>query len=452
MKRKAQGGVIVITLAILLYLGILAGGGIVDYVSGAVTMTDDMSIAQAEGTYVSYSITYPVASYPEEYYSGNTSRVKNMAYIIYDEQRQTFVKVVVSHRDTNGLDRLLRAVNMSDGTKEAWGDQLEKELRPVALEGTFAPVGSADAVEAIIDVLESDAFEASEEIRAMACAQSDWYVLENGYIRGIDTGNIKFCLVIMGINIVLLLIALIALLKKGPDKDSLSESIGGASARFFLGQLSWLESWCRDVGASRMQTAGLGMVLIPAALTALGFWVGYDLTYVLTCHLVVGLGIGEMIAVSMLFGVRMTCDAYKLLQKYDKSFQKLYPDQLERERVAQNLLEADNTWRVQELTREECIGAVLGDRFWMVLKGTKNVHVVDVNRIGKMYSETVSGQVRSGKVHYHYTNYVVYFFYQGDEGKKHPNVELVFHTEDASGQFMTLARKRLGDRAGAIIG
>lgn len=452
MKKKSQLSVVILTLAVILFLGIAAGGRIKDLLAGAVPLADDMTFEQARDTYITYDVTHPVVSYPEEYYSGDPGRIRRMAYIIYDEGRQAFLKIVVSEQNTGSFDRLLRAANMSDEVKESWGEQLDSQLKPVSITGSIISIEDADAMDAVLDALMSPDFQGTEALRTAALAQSVWwYVLEDGYIQSLPTWHLWVCIVVIGINVLFLLIALISLLRKGVNEDFLSKDHGTYTTQFFKRQLSWLEPWCKKGLAKRTRTAFLVMLAVTAALTGVGFYVGYSSIEVLTCHLPLGLGIGELYGLPLLLGVGLAFNPYKILKNISKSFEKLYPVQSDRETIAQDLMEADDSWVIREQGKEESLCAVLGGRYWVVLSGAGSVTVVDGSRVGKMYSETVSGQVRTGKVRYNYTSYVIYIFYQGDEEKKHANVQFAFNSEGASGHFMALARKRLGDRAQTVM-
>ncbi|MDE7478091.1 MAG: hypothetical protein K2M91_09100 [Lachnospiraceae bacterium] len=451
MKRKSQISVIILSLAVILFLGIVAGGRIMAWKAGASEMTDDMSFEQSKNSYISYYVTHPVVSYPEEYYSGDSNRVKRMTYITYDEERQAFLKVVVSDRNTSSLNRLLRAANMSDEVKKSWGDKLESELAPALVTGTLAPIEDTEAMDILMDALTGTDYKGTEEIRIIALNQSDWYMLEDGYIQGIPISNLRICTYVIGMTFLLLLIAVIVLLRKGEDTISLSESFGSTFAQFLTRQLVWIESWCKKENTRWIRMAVMTMVGVPAALTVLGIYVGGSVLEVITCHLAIGLGITELVGFSILLR-SLSLNPNRILQNYGKSFEKLYPNQQERETIAQNLLETDTSWTVLEQWKELYTCAILGERYWIILSGTnKNIIVIDKNRIGKMYSKTVSARVRSGNVWYNYTNYVVYIHYQGDEEKKHANIEWFFNSEDASGHFMLLARKRLGDQAQTVM-
>ena len=449
MKKKSQLSVVVLTLAVILFLGIVAGGRIKNLLAKAVPLADDTTFEQAKGTYITYDVTHPVVSYPEEYYSGDPDRIRRMAYIIYDEGRQAFLKIVVSEQNTGSFDRLLRAANMSDDVKESWGEQLDSQLGPATVTGSITPVG--DGMDTLFDALMGPDFQGTEELRMAAAAQSVWYVLEDGYIQSLPTWHLWVCIIVIGINLLFLLIALISLLRKGVNEDFLSKDHGAYTTQFLKRQLSWLEPWCKKGLARRTRTAFLVMLVVAAALTGVGFYVGYSSLEVLTCHLPLGLGIGELYGLPLLLGVGLAFNPYKILKNISKSFEKLYPVPSDRETIAQDLMEADDSWVIREQGKEEYLCAALGERYWIVLSGTGRVTLVDGSRVGKMYSETVSGQVRTGKVRYNYTSYVIYIFYQGDEEKKHANVQFAFNSEGASGHFMALARKRLGDRAQTVM-
>lgn len=451
MKRKSQISVVILTLAVILFFGIIAGGRMMCLIAGASEITGDTSLKQAENTYISYPVTHPVASYPEEYYSGDPDRVRRMAYLIYDEERQTFLKIVVSEQNTGDFDRLLRSANMSEEVKESWDDQLDSQLTPATITGSLSQIEDADAMNTLFDTVMGADFQGTEEIRMAAVAQSSWYVLEDGYIQGLPTWHLIICLVVVGLNLLFLLIALMALIRKGPGKNFLPEDSGSSTALFLKSQLSWLEPWCKKGSARRIRTAFLVVIGVPVALTVLGFYVGGTPLEIMTCHLALGLGLGEFYSVPLLLGVGLAFEPYKILKNYAGAFEKLYPIQSERETIFQNLLEADDSWYVREQGKEDCTCAVLGERYWTVLGGTGSVTLIDSSRIGKMYSETVSGQIRTGKVRYNYISYVIYIHYQGDEEKKHASIQFAFHSEGASGHFLTLARKRLGDRSQAVM-
>ena len=451
MKRTAQISVVVITLSVILLMSIAAGEGILKILAGPSPLSDNMSFEQAEGSYLSCQVTYPVASYPDEYYTGDPGRVKRKAYIVYDEGRQAFFKIIVSKEASNDLDRLLRAANMSEQTKEAWGDDLESQLKPVTVSGSFTLIESSDAITALSESLTNTNFKGTEAQRAEALAQSSWYVLDCGFIRGVSTWEYRLCMVVIGINLLFLLIALICLLPKRAGKDFLSKNPGSPVTLFLKKQLPWLSDWCKKGGLHQFRTAFLIMFLMAAGLTAIGFYLKYTVFYIIIVHLSLGLLIGQIFGLPFLLGIGVTFNPDRLLKCYSKAFEKLYPVQTEREAIAQNLLEADDSWVVREQGKETCACATLGERYWIIFHESGQIVLADSSRAERMYSKTEIMHFRTGKVRHTYTSHTVYVYYQEEEEQTSARNAFVFKSEGAAGQFMNLARKRLGDRAQTVI-
>ena len=147
----------------------------------------------------------------------------------------------------------------------------------------------------------------------------------------------------------------------------------------------------------------------------------------------------------------MTFNPDRLLKCYSKAFEKLYPVQTEREAIAQNLLEADDSWVVREQGKETCACATLGERYWIIFHESGQIVLADSSRAERMYSKTEIMHFRTGKVRHTYTSHTVYVYYQEEEEQTSARNAFVFKSEGAAGQFMNLARKRLGDRAQTVI-
>lgn len=451
MKRTAQITVVAITLAVILLLGIVAGEGILKVLSGPSLLSADMSFEEAAGGYLSYEVTYPVASYPDEYYTGEPGRLKREAYIVYDEERQTFLKLIVSKEQSNALDRLLRAANMSEQTKEAWGDKLEAELKPVTITGSLALIESPDSMKAISETLTNTNFKGTEEQSMAALAQSDWYVLECGFIRGVPTGDYRLCMVVIGMNLLFLLIALICLLPKKSKKDFLSKNPGSPFTLLLKTQFPWLSAWCKKKGMHQYCMALLIMFGAAGGLTAVGFYQKCAIFYIIAFHLPLGLLISQIFGLPFLLGIGVTFNPDRLMNCYGKTFEALYPIQTEGDAIAKNLLEADDSWVVREQYKETCACAILGERYWIALYGSGQIGLADGSRVGKMYSKTETLRFRTGKIRHTYTTYVVYIYYQGEEDQKHASSQFAFKSKSAADHFMALAEKRLGDRAQAVM-
>ena len=451
MKRTAQITVVAITLAVILLLGIVTGEGILKVLSGPSLLSADMSFEEEAGGYLSYEVTYPVASYPDEYYTGDPGRVKREAYIVYDEERQTFLKLIVSKEQSNALDRLLRAANMSEQTKEAWGDKLEAELKPVTVTGSLALIESPDAMKALSETLTNTNFKGTEEQSMAALAQSDWYVLECGFIRGVPTGDYRLCMVVIGMNLLFLLVALICLLPKKSKKDFLSKNPGSPFTLLLKTQLPWLSAWCKKKGMHQYCMALLIMFGTAGGLTAVGFYQKCAIFYIIAFHLPLGLLISQIFGLPFLLGIGVTFNPDRLMNCYGKAFETLYPIQTEGDAIAKNLLEADDSWIVREQYKETCACAILGERYWIIFHESGNIVLVDSSRAERMYAKTEIMHFRTGKVRHTYTSHIVYVYYQGEEKQTSAGNAFVFKSEGSAKQFMSLARKRLGERAQTVI-
>lgn len=441
MNRTPKISVVVIALAVLVFLGVLTGRPMLDLISGSTELTTDMTLEQAENTYVSYDVTHPVTTYVEEYFSGDPDRVNLTAYVVYDEERQTFVKVVVSSRDNSRMSSLLQKAGMSPSENAS-------SVKPVTVKGTLTPLTDPAAIDTLLESMYNSDSKSTEEMDASAAAQSGWYELRNGYVDGIPTWEIWIAVVVTGMNLLFLLLAVILLLGKGVNPDFLNNRYMG---EFLRKQLPWLEPWCQKRSARQIRTA---CIILPGAIIAafaLGTATGRDISDTLTALVPLFLGIGEFMSLTMLLSTGASFNPYKLLKSYCKEFEALYPVQSERETVIQDLLKADNSWMVHEEGKEECSHGILGSRYWIIFRWSGHLNLVDSSRIGKMYSEVDSGQIRTGKVRYNYVHYMICIHDLGNEEKKRPDRELLWGSETASGHFMTLARKRLGDRAQTII-
>ena len=88
---------------------------------------------------------------------------------------------------------------------------------------------------------------------------------------------------------------------------------------------------------------------------------------------------------------------------------------------------------------------VVGSRYWVALSWNGQATVIDSERLDKIETATISGQVRSGKVRVSYVSYVARFYYRNATPKKTFDKALSFNWEDSLGLFMVLVRKRVGD-------
>lgn len=449
MKKQIYLGLAIFTLAVAVFFGVSTGKQFLSLLSGPAPAADGVSLEQMEGQYITYQVAHPVASFVEEYYSGDEDRASKIAYVIYDEGRQAFFKLVVPERHKGAVNRLMQAVNRSPELKKSWGDRQADEERPVEVAGTLMPLEDPAALRQIGEALAGGDSYSTEEMNELASSQNGWYVLEDRTVAGIPVIDLWLCAVAAGVSILTFLICL--LLAGKSDAPAKNDPAGSAAGQFLQKQQEWIIPWCEKGRGRQNVMAVLFLAGAIAALTALGIFVGYSVQEVMTRHLPIGVLIGELSALALAAGSGSTFHPGKVLKRCRKGLERAIPGQADQERVARELLDTPQEWSVLESGKEEIRYGILGEHYWMVLTGKGAVSVVDAGRIGKMTSETMSGQIRSGKVRMNYTYYTIQITYTDSQKKKGADVIINFDTENAAGRFMMLARKRLGDRAADVI-
>lgn len=422
MNKTIRAGIAVLTAIITVFFAVLTGGEFLKMAAGAVDAEDYLTLEELDNRYITYNMTGSIASYAEEYYSGDPSRVSKIAYIVYDEELQTVFKIVIPERKKSK-----KAVNVS-GSLMLFTDTAE--------------IGRIQEV--LQDALTGD----DEEIINLAMTQTKWYVLEDGYVGGFSAANLWICAVVIILNIVFFLICLFSLVRQ--SKDSFVS--GGSSVEKLLSrQRTWLEPWCEAGRKSRSLQGILWIIGATAVLTALGFIVGASTMDVLTMHLPIGLCIGELCGLPLLLGTGRAFSPDKILKLYQNNLGKEVPQGTDLDALAEELLEAEAQWSVTEKRKEKIRYAILGERYWIVFCEGGLVRVVDSEQTAQIKSEEVSGQVRNGKFRMNYIYYAVNIKYRNSDKKKDWDVMISFDSEDTAGHFMQLARKRLGDRALEVI-
>lgn len=445
--KKMYSGIAAFALLTVIFLGVAAGGPFLQMIAGPQTEMADQSFEQMEGNYITYEVTHPVVSFAEEYYSGDPGRVSKVAYVAYDETRQAFIKIVVPERKSSELDDLLRAVNRSEELKAQWGDEQAEAERPVPVSGSLMAIADQSEVQTILEAMsDSDSF-LIPEMNVLAMGQKGWYVLEEDSISGIKVTNLWICAVTGGVALFVALLCLLLLRKKA---DKAAGGYGSAWERLLEKQRVWLEPWCAQGCRRRIWQGFLILAGAPAGMAALGIAVGADIKSVLTCHLPIGLAVGELCGLMLAAGGGAFAPD-KIIRILNKNMDRLALPQAEQEALAEELLETDVQWSVFEKGKEEISYGILGERFWIVFSGKGILTVMDSHRIEKMETETVSGQIRVGKVRTYYHYYSIRAFYRDSPRKKDCDVFVNFNAENTAEQFMALARRRLGERAEEVI-
>lgn len=422
MKKQIVAGIAVLAVIVAVFYAVLTGSKFLEMAAGAMNAGDNLTLEEMENRYITYSVADPIVTYAEEYYSGDKSRVSKWAYIIYDEKRQTFLKIVIPER--------------------------RKSKKSIDVSGSLMLFTDTAEIRRIQGDLQEEIQEDDKEILNIALSQTKWYVLEDGYVGGISKANLWICAAVIFLNIIFFIICLFSLLQK----DNGSYDSGSSSLEQLLNrQRIWLEPWCEAGRKSRCLQGVLWIFGAAVVMTALGFGVGCSTMYVLTLHLPIGLCIGELCGVTLMLGVVKTFNPDKLLKAYQKNLGKEVPQGTDLDALSEDLLGAEARWTVMEKRKERIRYGILGERYWIIFGEGGFVRVLDSEQVAQMKSEEISGQIRSGRVRTNYVYYAVNVKYRNSDKKKGWDTSFSFNSEEAAGHFMALVRERLGDRALEVI-
>ena len=134
------------------------------------------------------------------------------------------------------------------------------------------------------------------------------------------------------------------------------------------------------------------------------------------------------------------------MKKIAKNIDRALPSREAREEFAEDILKAGKEWTFREKRKDSMQQGVVGSRYWVSMGWNGLVTIVDSQRLDRIETATISGQIRSGKVRIRYVSYVVRFFEKSAAPKKNCDKVISFQSKDAEGLFMVLVRKRVGDR------
>lgn len=462
---------IVITLCVLgaaVALCLTAGPQVPKLLAGPEALAPGEAFRQAEGEYISYEAAYPVASYEEEYYSGDPDRVRTRGYVVYDEQRREFVYVIISTEDGKGLGDLMWNLKLMAQLRES------KDMSPVPVEGVLEPMGETEK-EHVIAALEDseilslyedygdpqetqgyyDAYFSDSYGRTLAAMgeelaqgrqQADWYVIRAGRINGYAIHEIWISLLAAALSLLIFAVRVIGMLTGGRSKAGRRTPDHANKAEELLeAQREWVEEWC-DFSLNRVRRmAYLTAFGCVALFMALGLWVNPTLQQTLVFHLPLGLLLGEAAAALLWVAQKGQSKPDKIMKKLKKNLEKNLPSPAEQEDAAEDILSAGAEWRFGEKVKDSMLQGTVGSRYWVSFSWNGMVTVVDSQRLGEIETVTISGQVRSGKVRISYRSYGVRFYYGSASPKKTCDASMGFQLQDTQGYFMVLVRKRVGD-------
>lgn len=465
MKKLLSIVVTLCALAGAVFFWMLGGAQWLKMKAGAETLGADEEFSQAEGKYISYEAAYPVASRVEEYYSGDPDRVRSTGYVVYDAERQAFLYVIVSDRDTGRLSNLMWNLKLTSEMRAAKDmepgeiDGSLERMEPEAVEAALEALADSEIVSLYSSVQSSDgnykaycsdeygkAMEAMCKVLEQGATQTEWYSIEYGNINGMASSDAVICILAAGLSLLIFVFRLIGLFTGGrKSSDSKLSDSASKLDRFFAAQRDWVEEWC-DYSMNRGRRLGylslLGSVVI---FLAIGILVKVPTQKLLVFYLPLGVLLGEIVGLMFWFGQKSQSKPAKLMKRLRKNLCKELPSAAEQEDFAEDMLNTGSEWRFREKTKESLQEGVVGSRYWVSLLWNGRTTVIDSEKLDRIETATISGTVRSGKVRVSYLSYAARFYYRNATPKKTCDKALSFESEDTIGLFMVLVRKRVGD-------
>lgn len=437
MKKGICAAVMTMSLGFAAFFVVLTGRPFAQMLSGPTPIAG--SFEEMAGGYVSYEAVWPVVSYGAEYYSGDPERISKWGYVLYDEERQEFLNLVVPDQDHSKFNYLLSEANRSAEERS--------ELTPITVEGTLEPVEDSVVEELLILLAGSDS-KSTREMDVLAASQTDWYSIEYKSIRGFKKFPLWLCAVTAGINLLIFLAALAKFLRREP-KESEEEILGDAFAGTKLDQLLmlqrlWLTPWIAGQRAKSRRVVVLTVVGGIAIPTAIGYFVGASMTTVMTIHLPFGILFGDLFIWAQWMTEKVN-NVGKVITAYGRRIEKLMPSEDAREDMAADILEAARGQAFRERSKERMSWVAVGKRYWAVFCSNKNAQIVDSARVAKVETSTETYRISTGRVTTTYTSYEAKVYYKDSVKKKGCDEVLTFDAENTLGFLVTQIKKQTGD-------
>lgn len=465
MKRLLSIVVTVCALACAVGFWMVGGSQFLQLQAGPEELGADETFGQAEGKYLTYEAAYPVASYVEEYYSGDPDRVKRTGYVVYDDVRQAFIYVVVSEQNDGRLENLMWNLGLAVELRA------EKNMDPYVADGTLNKM-EGDSLEHVLSALDESSiiefYQSTEgekayresyfsdeygQIIADMCqglngilGQADWYRIDDGVVSGMEKGDIWVCILAAGFSLLLFVVRLISLFAGGKKKKiAIPAAPGSKMEGFFAWERPWVEEWCEYNLRRGGRLVSLLVVGSVVFFVVIGVLVKVSTEKIISFYVPLGVLIGEIMGVMFWYAQKGQSRAEKILKKHAKGIAKVLPSAAEQEAFAEDILKTDKEWEFGEKTKEGMLWGTVGSRYWVALHWNGRVMLVDSEKLGKIETETISGTVRSGKARVHYQSHAVRFYYKSASPKKSCDQWIGFDSKDNQRQLLALARKRVGE-------
>lgn len=462
MKKIRNIVTMVCALAAAAALWMQAGSPFMKLLAGAEPLGPETELGQMQGEYISYEAAYPVGTYVEEYYSGDPDRVRTYGYVVYDEERQAFLYIVVPEQNDGRYSSLLYnlqlAVELRAG-KDMTPAQEEGSLElmdQTAIDHAIAALEESEILELYNDVKDdkvySDTYFGDEygEVMAAVCqeisrgvSQAEWYRIDSGSINGVTISDIWICILAAGLSALIAVGNLVSLITGGGMKQGTKvPDSASAMERFLDAQRGWVEEWCQHCLARASRSAYWSVAIWVVILVGIGYFSKTPTQRLLTFSLPLGLLLGELTGLFIIWVQRGQSKPRKILKRMAKSVKKALPAAGAQEEFAEDYLKAGEEWAFQERKKDSMLYGRLGSRYWSAFFGHGVATIVEVGKLERVEPETISGSVRSGKVRVAYESYAAKFYYQGTPLWENADKAFSFQTTGGRDAFLTLAVKR----------
>ncbi len=424
---------------------LLGGKNALTIMSGAEPLAEETSFAEAEGKYIIYDAAYPVASYEEEFYSGDPDRVSKMGYVLYDETRQTFLYVVTPKDYSYGFDRLLRNRKMPE---QSWA---QLDLSPISVDGSLTRMDEttvSHARKALRDRrTENEALAAVWD--TLAETQTDWYMLEYATMGGMEIIDIWLCALASFISLLIFIFRLVKMFTGGKKQEELAGTFESRFEQFFAMQRGRLREWCDSMRVRTNRSLYVCVLCTTVAVVAIGFLAQYPVDKVLVRHFPLGLVFGEIICLLCVPMLKKKGDWKKILKKTRKNVEKAFPSAGQQDEFAQDYLDNCGEWGHEGKGKDSMSYGALGNKYWTFLSGYGDVMIINPLSVNRVDTYVDMERVSYGKYRGRLITYVAKFFMRDNDGTVYEKMYL-FPTKEAMNNFAQLLKRRVGDRIEVI--
>lgn len=469
MKKMVQIVIMICSAAIAVLFGVFSVNQYTKTQAVPEQLKPEANYADAEGAYISFEASYPIASWVEEYYSGDPDRVRSTGYVIYDEIHDTFVCTVVPEEKDPGFGSLMRGMQLPAQTRA------NRDMLPITINGTLERAASEQAEQATkaleendvlkmyIDFMDSDAYMKQyfeddtygKTLKDMCQKlldgnkQNQWYIIRQEN-NNLGSFGIWLCFLTACLNALIFLICLAGLFRD-KKQETAALSNDSLSGRFLAAHRSFATDWCAFNLKNTYRVSVFSVVIPLAVCLTIAFLVKVP-DLILSLYLPLGLLIGEGLALILWSSQSSLSKPDKILKNLQNNLAKELPNDSVQNEFMQEYLDTEAKWTFYEKTKEGMIWGKTGERYWSFFLWTGKVTVIDVSQLDEVETETISGTVNNGTVRVHYESYVANFYYQNSNNnkKRKPAKIIKFNVKDNLNSFVELARKRVGNSVAII--